>query len=132
MNQYPLWKNILVLAIVVIGTIFALPNLYDDDFAIQISSKSHVKIGLDLMAQVEIVLNNLKIKYKQVRLSENRLLIRFFDVDMQLKAKEAFDYTIKDGHIIALNLASTTPKWLNIIGGEPMNLGLDLRGGVSF
>ena len=132
MNQYPLWKNILVLVIVVIGTVFALPNLYDDDFAIQISSGGHDKIGLDLMAQVEIVLNDQKIAYKQVKLSDDILLISFFDVDMQLKAKEAFDNKIEDGYIIALNLASTTPKWLDMIGGEPMNLGLDLRGGVYF
>ena len=132
MNQYPLWKNMLVLSIVVIGAVFALPNLYDDDFAIQISSRGHGKIGLDLMAQVEIMLNNKKIKYKQVKLSDNRLLIRFFDVDMQLKAKEAFDDTIRDGYIIALNLASTIPEWLDRIGGESINLGLDLRGGVYF
>lgn len=132
MNQYPLWKNMLVLSIVVIGALFALPNLYNDDFAIKISSRGHDKIGFDLMAQVEIMLNNKKIKYKQVKLSDNQLLIRFFDVDMQLKAKEAFDDTIRDGYIIALNLASTTPEWLDRIGGESINLGLDLRGGVYF
>lgn len=132
MNQYPLWKNLLVAAVIAIAVLFALPNLYDDDFAVQVSSGRYGNVDLELMAKVESALKAESIEYKQAELEAERLLVRFADADTQLKAKEIINNTVEGDYIIALNLAPTTPAWLAGIGGEPMNLGLDLRGGVHF
>ncbi len=132
MNKYPLWKNLLVVGIIVIGVLFALPNLYDDDFAVQVSSKGYGKVDLKLMTEIETALNANKIEYKQIQLNSNILLIHFADADIQLKAKYLINNMINGNYIIALNLAQTTPKWLAAIGAKPMHLGLDLRGGVHF
>lgn len=132
MNQYPLWKNLLVAAVIVIAGLYAMPNLYDDDFAVQVSSGRYGKVDLELMAKAEAALKAESVEYKQAELEDNRLLIRFADADKQLKAKDVLQTTVTGDYIIALNLAPTTPAWLAGIGGEPMNLGLDLRGGVHF
>ncbi len=140
MNQYPLWKNLLVAAVIVIAGLFALPNLYDDDFAVQVASGRYNKVDLDVMAKVEAGLKAESIEYKRAEMDGDRLLVRFADAGTQLKAKEVINHTLKPeddlanngDYIIALNLAPTTPDWLAGLGAEPMNLGLDLRGGVHF
>ena len=132
MNHYPLWKNILVAAVVLIGGLFALPNLYDDDLAIQISAGRINQVDLALASQVETALKAAAISYKTVTLEDNKLLVRFTDAQTQLKAKAVIDSAIADDYVVAFNLAATTPSWLATLGGAPMNLGLDLRGGVHF
>lgn len=132
MNQYPLWKNLLVAAVIVIAALFALPNLYDDDFAVQVSSGRYNKVDLELMTKLETAIKEDGIEYKRAEMSDDRILIRFADADTQLKAKEIISDAVTGDNIVALNLAPTTPVWLASFGAEPMNLGLDLRGGVHF
>lgn len=132
MNHYPAWKNVLILAIILIGGLFAMPNLFDDDFAVQVSASRQAKVDLSLMADIESALQAKSIDYKRAELDGERLLVRFADSDAQLKAKDVINSTIKGDYIVALNLATTTPEWLAALGAEPMNLGLDLRGGVHF
>ena len=132
MNQYPLWKNLLIAAVIALAGLFALPNLYGDDFAVQVSSGRYGKVDLELMAKVETALKAESIEYKRADIDGERLLVRFADAELQLRAKDVLSTAVNGDYIIALNLAPTTPAWLAGIGGEPMNLGLDLRGGVHF
>jgi preprotein translocase subunit SecD len=132
MNHYPLWKNLLIVAVIVFGGLFALPNLFDDDHAVQISAGRNGKVDLALMGQVEAALKLQSVSYKRVEMEEGRLLVRLTDADDQLKAKDVLSKTLTEDYTVALNFAPTTPSWLAAIGGEPMNLGLDLRGGVHF
>ncbi len=132
MNHYPLWKNLLIVAVIVIGGLFALPNLFGDDPAVQVSAERNAPVDLELMAKVEDALKTASIEYKRAELTDERLMVRFSDAAKQLAAKEVISNAIKGDYIVALNLAATTPSWLAAIGAEPMNLGLDLRGGVHF
>lgn len=132
MNHYPLWKNLLIIAVIVFGALFALPNLYGDDPAVQVSAGRSGKIDLALMSQVETALKAQSVSYKRVEMEEGRLLVRLADADGQLKAKDVLSNALIGDYTVALNLAPTTPFWLAAVGAEPMNLGLDLRGGVHF
>ena len=132
MNHYPLWKNLLIAAVIVIGIFYALPNLYGDDPAVQVSAGRQGTVDLALVSKVEAALKAQSISYKRAELEDDRLMVRFADADTQLKAKEVISNAIKGNYIVALNLAPTTPGWLAAFGAEPMNLGLDLRGGVHF
>ena len=132
MNHYPLWKNLLIASIIVIGIFYAMPNLYGDDPAVQVSAGRQGTVDLALVSKVEAALKAESISYKRAELEDDRLMVRFADADTQLKAKDVLHNAIKGDYIIALNLAPTTPGWLAVFGAEPMNLGLDLRGGVHF
>ena len=132
MNHYPMWKNVLVIAVMFLGGFFAMPNLYDKDAAVQVSAGRYGKVDLVLMSKVESALKAQSIAYIGAELQGDRLLVRLADSTTQLKAKKILDETIKGDYTIALNLASTTPPWLSGMGAEAMNLGLDLRGGVHF
>ena len=132
MNQYPAWKNALVLAVIIIGAFFAMPNLFDKDPAVQVSAGRYGSIDLALMTKVETALKAQAINYTRAELQDNSLLVRLADAATQLQAKEVLNNEIKGDYTIALNLASTTPSWLASMGAKAMNLGLDLRGGVHF
>ncbi len=132
MNHYPLWKNLLIVAVILLGGLFAVPNLFGDDPAVQVSAGRNGKVDLALMSQVETALQAQSISYKRVEMEDGRLLVRLADADLQLKAKDVLSNSITGDYTVALNLAPTTPSWLSAIGAEPMNLGLDLRGGVHF
>ena len=132
MNQYPAWKNALVLSVIIIGAFFAMPNLFDKDPAVQVSAGRYGSIDLALMTKVETALKAQAINYTRAELQDNRLLVRLADAETQLQAKEVLNNEIKGDYTIALNLASTTPSWLASMGAKAMNLGLDLRGGVHF
>jgi preprotein translocase subunit SecD len=132
MNHYPVWKNVLVIAVILIGGFFAMPNLYDKDAAVQVSAGRYGKVDLALMSKVETALKAQSVDYIGAELQGDRLLIRLADATTQLQAKEVLDNTITGDYTVALNLASTTPSWLSGMGAEAMNLGLDLRGGVHF
>lgn len=135
-NRYPLWKNLLVLFIVTLGFIYALPNIYPPDFAVQISLKSpdgeFTQVAID---QATERLDDQGIAYFGAELADNRGLIRFSDDESQLRARDEIQlalHDLPDEYTVALNSAPTTPGWLVDIGGEPMKYGLDLRGGVHF
>lgn len=131
-NHYPLWKNLLILAVLAIGIIYSLPNFYGEDPSVQLSASRNAKIDSSTQLQVEKLLGDKGLKPKAVELNDKRILARFADTDTQLKAEEALKTTMGNNYSVALNLAPATPRWLRAINAQPMYLGLDLRGGVHF
>ncbi len=133
LNRYPLWKNLLIMFVLVLGVIYAAPNLYPDDYAIQVSGARNIyQTDEALLARVEKKLKREKIDFKSAELTDKGGLIRFSDSVVQLKAKQIISELLGDNYVVALNLAHTTPQWLTDLGAGPMKLGLDLRGGVHF
>jgi len=130
-NKYPLWKNISLILIAIIGFIYAIPNLYSEDPAIQISSQAPAG-NIDLMAQARSILNEAKIPYRSMSTDDDRLEIRFASTDTQLVAQDLLKNKLPQGYTVALNLAPATPAWFDFINAKPMKQGLDLRGGVHF
>jgi preprotein translocase subunit SecD len=131
-NYYPAWKNLLILAILAMAIIYALPNFFGEDPSVQISPNRNAKVDPSTVIQVEKRLTDAGFKPKTVELNDKRLLIRFTDTETQLKASDLLKSDMGDHYTVALNLAPTTPGWLRTLGGKPMYLGLDLRGGVHF
>jgi preprotein translocase subunit SecD len=131
-NHFPLWKNILIIFILALATIYALPNLFGEDPSVQLSPARGSTLDQALVTQSEKALADAGLKPKAVELGEKRLLVRFADTDAQLKAADALKVAYGDRYTVALNLAPATPNWLRKIGAAPMYLGLDLRGGVHF
>ena len=136
LNTYPLWKYSLIAAVILFGFVYALPNLYPPDFAIQISAEASGgefnKVNLD---RVTRTLKEAGIEYFGDELQGNNGLIRLHTDDDQLKAKAIAQRALDDtneSYVVALNSAATTPAWLKSIGAQPMKYGLDLRGGVHF
>lgn len=133
MNRYPSWKYILILIVIIVGTLYALPNLYGSSPALQISASSATAEVSELTElQVNIALDDADIESVSMELGDGRLTIRFADEGTQLRAKDILQTELGRSHVIALNLAPDTPDWLRSLGAEPMFLGLDLRGGVHF
>ena len=132
MNRYPAWKYILIIVIIVIGVIYALPNLYGSDPALQISSSRGTEVSELTKLQAQVAFDKAGIKPTSMELKDNNLLIRFKDEETQLKAQDIVNAALGKGYVVALNLAPSTPSWLTSLGAEPMFLGLDLRGGVHF
>ncbi|MFA5959285.1 MAG: protein translocase subunit SecD [Tatlockia sp.] len=130
-NKYPLWKNIMLIALVVIGLMYAIPNLYSEDPAVQVSSPTTVDMD-QLSQQVVTLLNEAKIPNRGIAISGDHLEIRFNSPDTQLLAKDVIKNGLGSQYTVALNLAPATPRWFSSIGAEPMKQGLDLRGGVHF
>ena len=128
-NKYPLWKNLALIIVVVIGFIYAVPNLYSEDPAVQISSQSSMDSG-QLKQQVEDVLREAGLSYASMSASGDNLEVRFTSTDTQLLAQDAIKNALGKDFTVALNFAPSTPAWLSRIGAEPMKQGLDLRGGV--
>ncbi|MBL4851606.1 MAG: protein translocase subunit SecD [Gammaproteobacteria bacterium] len=131
MNHYPGWKYLLVGTVLVFAVLFALPNIYGADPAVQVSATS-VANEEGLGERLNSVLAGSGLPYKSVELTDFGWLVRFGDTEVQLKAKDLIDERLGEGVITALNLAPATPGWLRSLGGQPMYLGLDLRGGVHF
>ena len=131
LNQYPLWKYILLVVVLLFASIFALPNLYGEDPAVQISHRTKSLIAEDKLA-IEQTIQSKDIILKSAELTQGRLLVRFNDTETQLIAAEALKEALGKQYLIALNLAPATPDWLRAINAAPMYLGLDLRGGVHF
>lgn len=133
LNKYPLWKYLLIAAILAISFIYALPNLYPDDPAIQISGNSSaLEIGQADLDRAEKALVAAGIAVKATELAPRGGLLRLTDQEDQLPGKEIVRRALGDDYVVALNLAQTTPDWLRSLGGSPMKLGLDLSGGVHF
>lgn len=132
MNQYPLWKNLLVVMVLIVGILYALPNLYGEDPALQISSSRGTPLDEAATTHVQDTLKRTGIPFNAMEKVENGLLFRFSGTDSQLKAKDLMSEALGNGYVVALNLAPKTPGWLTALGAAPMYLGLDLRGGVHF
>ncbi|NRP28315.1 preprotein translocase subunit SecD [Marinobacterium sp. xm-d-420] len=133
LNRFPLWKSLMIVVTLLFAAIYAMPNLYPDDFAVQVSgSKQDFKVDDRTLARVTAALDNNQIEYKSLEAEEGKGLIRFADGDAQLRGREVIGRILGENYTVALNLAPTTPSWLTDIGAGPMKLGLDLRGGVHF
>ena len=132
MNQYPVWKYLLLIFILVVGVIYALPNLYGADPSLQISGSRNNEVTAEVATRVSDALEAASIPVKKVEVLPERLLLRFNDTETQLKAVDYVKSTLGNGYIVALNLAPAIPGWLESFNALPMYLGLDLRGGVHF
>ncbi|WP_180164894.1 protein translocase subunit SecD [Acinetobacter sp. YH12049] len=131
--RYPAWKYLLILVVLVISTLYALPSLYPDEPAVQISgAKAGTQIDQSIVQKAEQILKSENIASHDNSFTNNAALLRVDSSEQQLKAKEALRRGLGENYVVALNLAPTTPEWLQKIGAKPMKLGLDLRGGVHF
>ncbi len=131
MNRYPLWKNLLIVVALLLATVYALPNLYGEDPAVQISPRSTLLTDADLQ-RVDAALKAGNLTPKRIERQGEQLLVRFDSTESQLKAADLVRKALGRGYVVALNLAPNTPAWLSALGAKPMYLGLDLRGGVHF
>jgi len=132
-NQYPLWRYLLVLAITVLGALYALPNLYGFDPALQISARRSAPVDSALQKALTEAVSKAGAELKASEVSGGRLLLRFKDDASRSKAMTALREVVDTKqYLVAFNLASATPDWLRSLGGKPMYMGLDLRGGVHF
>ena len=132
-NKFPLWKNITIVLIICFGFVYAMPNLYPPDPAVQLSGQSGgMLIDNAVLKKAQHSLNEAGIGHFGGVSDGRSALLRVTDSSDQLRAKDIIQASIGDEFIVALNLAPTTPKWLSGLGGKPMKLGLDLSGGVHF
>lgn len=132
MNQYPAWKYLLLVIAVAVACLYATPNLYGEDPAVQVSAVNDVMESSD-NAEVETLLSEAGIQVSSVDSNQDRLLMRFQSTDDQYKARDLLEEKLnKDDFSVALNLVPATPEWLRNINADPMYLGLDLRGGIHF
>ncbi|NIG87503.1 protein translocase subunit SecD [Serratia symbiotica] len=132
LNRYPLWKYLILIVVILIGLLYALPNLYGEDPALQITGARGAAASETTLDQIRTVLEKDHIAGKSIALENGAILVRFNAPDVQLRAREALMAELGDKFVVALNLAPATPSWLVMLGAEPMKLGLDLRGGVHF
>lgn len=132
LNKYPLWKNLLLVVILLFGFIYAAPNLFGEDPAIQISAPTSAKADSSLINKISETLKTTALNPLSIQQDNQNLLIRFKDTDTQLKARDLLAKTLGDDYTVAVNLAPATPKWLLAVSALPMKLGLDLRGGIHF
>ena len=132
LNQYPSWKYILLLVVLVVGGLYALPNIYGSDPAIQISATRNNIVDSEVESKALEVLKNANINLRRSVLDDKGLLLRFDGVEQQLKAADGLRDALGENYTVALNLAPATPSWLRSMNAQPMYLGLDLRGGLHF
>src|SRR6056297_2458288 len=121
-NQYPLWRYILLVLLIVAGVIYALPNLYGDDPAVQVSSSESTSIAATVPTTIRHTLNNQTIPFISITQQPHSILVRLKRADDQLKAKDAIQAALGNEYSVALNLAPRVPHWLAAIGAEPMKL----------
>jgi len=133
MNQYSIWRYLFVLAICALGFLYALPNYYGHDHALQVSGLRGNSIDKELLTNISSKLDGAGVAYKSLRIEENSLLLRFVDSQNRRIARDIIDAMFEPGdYVVAFSLASAMPDWLKSIGGKPLSMGLDLRGGVHF
>jgi len=131
LNRYPLWKNLLILLVIGIGVVYALPNLYPEDPAVQISgTRGSVEITNTDLNRAEKALKQAGLDVLQTSLEGKSGLIRLKADDQQLAAREVIQQILGEKYVVALSQAPTTPEWLVKLGARSVTLGLDLRGGV--
>ncbi len=131
--RYPAWKYLLIIVVLIVSTLYALPSLYPDEPAVQISgANAGTQIDQSVIQKAEQILKSDDIVTHDNTFNNNAALLRLSSTDAQLKAQESLRTGLGEDYVVALNLAPTTPLWLQKIGAKPMKLGLDLRGGVHF
>ncbi|WP_310566315.1 protein translocase subunit SecD [Hydrogenophaga sp.] len=138
MNRYPLWKYLVILVVTLIGLLYALPNLFGEAPAVQVSAgRATVRVDTGTLTQVEQALTAQGVPPSLVAFEGTSVKARFETTDQQLKARDALEKALNPdpanpAYVVALNLVPRTPAWLAGLGASPMYLGLDLRGGVHF
>ena len=132
LNKFPLWKYLLVLVVLAVGVLYATPNIYGRDPAIQVTGTKGTDADLSALDTVNKILTDNKIETKSSKLADGQILVRFKNVEQQLKAQDILRDNLSEDYISAINMAPAQPQWLKAIGGNPMKLGLDLSGGVHF
>ena len=131
--RFPAWKFALIFVVMMVSTIYALPNFYPDEPALQVSgSQASVPVDADLLKRAAFALDEAKIPHHGDEVQAKGVLLRLKTPEQQVQAQAILRRALGDNYVVALNLAPTTPAWLSSIGGKPMKLGLDLRGGVHF
>jgi preprotein translocase subunit SecD len=132
MSDFPRWKYALVAIVLALGLLYASPNAFRPQPAVQISANRGGTVDTALQKKVESTLTQARISYQDVEIQGDRLLARFANTDVQLRASDTLRLALGDNYTVALNLATTVPEWLQSIGAHAMPLGLDLQGGVHF
>lgn len=132
LNQYPSWKYVLLIVVLAFGSLYALPNIYGSDPAIQISATRNNVVDSEVESKALEVLKNNNVNLRRSILDAKGLLLRFDGVEQQLKAADGLRDALGENYTVALNLAPATPSWLRSMNALPMYLGLDLRGGLHF
>ncbi len=131
-NHFPLWKNIVILVVFAISLVYALPNLYGEDPSVQVSSIKTKTMGQEKATEIEAAIKAAGVNIKAFEFKDGHALARLNNTDDQLKIADLLRDNMGNDYTVALNLAPTTPSWLQAIGADAMYLGLDLRGGVHF
>ena len=133
MNKYPTWRYFVIIAVLMLGILYALPNLYPAQPAIQVAyTDSSKSADQSLLNTIREEISNEDISISKINLKNNNIVAQFSSVEDQLVAKTIIQKALLDKVIVALKLEPTTPDWLASIGGKPLKLGLDLSGGVHF
>ena len=132
MNDFPRWKYALVALVLLFGLLYGIPNVFVQQPAVQISAAHAEPVDAALETKVKDALAKAKIPIDRIDMGDGRMLVRVDNVDVQAKAADVLKTTLGDQYVVALNLASTVPHWLHMIGANAMPLGLDLQGGVHF
>lgn len=132
LKTFPRWKYALLAIIIVVGLIYALPNIYGEDPAVQIIGLQGKKVDAQLISDIRTTLHDSQIPFTGIEDHDNELLIRFVNTERQIESRDLLKGLLGDDYSVALNLAPATPAWLEMLGANPMKLGLDLRGGVRF
>jgi len=133
LNKYPLWKNLLILIVLALAAVYAAPNLYPPDPAIQVTpAQAGAEMSPTVVSRVNDILKDNGIDLIGDEVNGSTALVRLTSSEHQLAAKDLVQRELGDDYIVALNLAPTTPDWLLSMGAGPMTLGLDLSGGVHF
>ena len=132
MLEFPRWKYVLILIVVLASALYALPNLYPQDPSVQITANRGFAIDAALRGRVDAALKDAGVQAKEVDTEATSMLVRLPSLEAQTTANDALRKTLGDDYLVALSLASTVPDWLGNLGARPMVQGLDLQGGVHF
>ena len=132
MNHYAAWKNALIVFFLFLSTLYALPNLYGSDLAIQITGTGDYIVQDSDLESISSTLAENNVDFKSIKIDSNNILVRFNNSQSQLSSKTLLKNSLSRNYVVALNLAPSIPQWLGNLGGKAMSLGLDLRGGVHF
>jgi preprotein translocase subunit SecD len=131
-NSYPVWVYALIAVAILAGGLYALPNIFPEDPAVQVSNARTGEVDPAVASIIDVILGAQGLEARQVEEREGQLLLRYDSADHQLRSADVLRGALDDDHVVALNLAPATPQWLRAVNGRPMSLGLDLRGGVHF
>ena len=132
MLEFPRWKYVVILIVLAISTLYALPNIYQKDPAIQITANRGGLVDSALRDRVLADLKQAGVTPMAAEVEGDSLIVRLPDIQAQTAANDVLKQSVGEDYVVALNLASTVPDWLSNLGARPMTLGLDLQGGVHF